>query len=783
MLYLADAVDVPVEVESIGPGGEVRVDKRILHVYRDFSDPRRFYYLPANPKVSVFEDGTPAFKLFVFREDFDDLGEDDEEIVGFLALDADVAHPPALIEGAAGVLRSTFELEDDAILTPIPYRDGTARFILLDAQTDPEAEEDDEEPKPTEFVARTLTSGRPSLYGDNRVVFQAELTKKGARAMAGVLAADPDGITPIAVIYELHYAGLQPAYNIKVFAHFKKVYDHFSEREGSTSMFHKEEIERITEELIENRTILVESRIEGVDEEGMIASHDEALSELKKYVIETFFEQPFDSTEPAGANTADQVSDFMVDTAIGLIGAPFSAIFGQSFYQRKEMSVTKERTFEADWTVRKAVMRTIYPQSHLRAYANGKRLTRDDVVVVVDPDELGKVQEIVLVGRTVPWAEDGIAMVAVEVEYGVPGRRPLDTWGAVLTPAQPEVRKRGWLDEDEEAELRVRYVVSFDNTIPGHAMEADSGWVKVDRRVITILPRSLYAVHHLEVAPVPDYPFDRYALVHVAVRYTSTDGSFTFHHDGVLRADQRLYKPSFRVPGGDSTAKVEVKLTHQRNDGVPVAEAWRVLDSRHVVVPDPDVPREVLILPAVNPVDTLQLVVSLRRKEQGVVTDTATVHFAGNPPWLPQKWKFYPEKSTAVRYDYQVMQIMKDGNVVMTDWVGTDAPVLAVGQQLLHTLLVDMTLVGSDPKVTEVEVELAYDRVMPDGTVQTVGGTFALQQAGQHVQWRTPISDPTARLYRYEISWKREDGFGHRIGPIHTADRFLDIPASPPREG
>lgn len=781
MLYLADPVDVPVESTSVGADGTERVEKKILHCYRDFSDPRRFYYLPNNPKIAVFEDGAPAFKLFVFREDFDEIEAGEDEIVGFLALDADIAHPPSLIEGAAKALRSMFKLDDPALLAPIPYREGKARFILLDAMTDPDAEPG-KEPGPTEFVARTLTSGRPSLFGDNRVVFQAELTKKGARAMAGVLNADPDGVTPIAVIYELSYAGLQPAYNIRVYANFKKVYDHFSERQGSRSMFTKEEIQTVTEEMIENKTIVVESRIEGVDEEGMVASHDEALSELKKYVLESFFDQPFDSTEPAGRDTANEVTDALIDTAVGLVSAPFQALFGQSFYQRKEMHVEKERTFEADWTVRKAVMRTIYPQAHLRAYAGGRRLTRDEVVVVVDPDELGVVQELVLVGRTVPWVEDGIAMVAVEVEYGVPGRTPLDRWAAVLTPAAPEVRKRGWLSDDPAAELRVRYVATFDNTIPGHAMEVDSGWQVADRRVITIQPRALYAVHHLEVAPVPDYPFDRYALVHVAIRYTSADGGFTFHHDGVLRADQRLYKPSFRVPGGDAGGRVEVKLVHQRNDGVPAEEPWRVLDARHVVVPDPDVPREVLVLAAVNPVDTLQLVVSLRRQEQGVTTEAATVHFAGNPPWLPQKWKFYPEKDTSSRYDYQVMQINKDGNVVMTDWIGSDAPVLAVGPQLLQTLLVDLTLRGTDPKVREVVVSLAYDRVMPDGSVQTAAAEFSLVQPGQRVQWRTVLSDPSQRTYRYEVSWKREDGFDQRIGPIHSTDRFLDLNATPPRD-
>src|SRR5690606_28474065 len=117
----------------------------------------------------------------------------DEEAVAFLSLDVDVRWDPDLIEGARGKLRTEEQLDQKPRLTPIFFREGTVKLMLLDAAT---PEEEDGRPaaaQATKFVTKIMGAGSPSLYGDNRAIFQASLTKKGAIALSAAL----DGVTPI----------------------------------------------------------------------------------------------------------------------------------------------------------------------------------------------------------------------------------------------------------------------------------------------------------------------------------------------------------------------------------------------------------------------------------------------------------------------------------------------------------------------------------------------------------------------------------------------------------
>jgi hypothetical protein len=163
---------------------EVRVgDNQRMTLFPDSANPLVYHYLPNMPHIATMIGGSPGIKLFVYRENLDDIADDDPEAVAFLSLDVDLSWESELIEQAAAKIRLEDNLLEAPTLTPIFFRSGATKLMLLDAQTpDPDDAAGGDEPAPTRFVTSILGGGPPSLYGDNRAIFQAALSKRGAAA-------------------------------------------------------------------------------------------------------------------------------------------------------------------------------------------------------------------------------------------------------------------------------------------------------------------------------------------------------------------------------------------------------------------------------------------------------------------------------------------------------------------------------------------------------------------------------------------------------------------------
>ena len=124
MLYLGDGA------RQITVG-----DNKAMYVFPDFSSKEQFYYLPNFPHIAKMEDGAPAIRMLVFREDLDTLEEGDEEAVAFLSLDVEIGWPADQVDEAASALRLEQGLSQKPRLTPIFYREGSVKLMLLDKST------------------------------------------------------------------------------------------------------------------------------------------------------------------------------------------------------------------------------------------------------------------------------------------------------------------------------------------------------------------------------------------------------------------------------------------------------------------------------------------------------------------------------------------------------------------------------------------------------------------------------------------------------------------------
>jgi len=248
MLYL----DEPREIEG-------------LTVFRDYNDRSQYYYLPSSPRLSRDATGQPLFQLLIYRERTSVEGRDDGG--GFLTMTVDLGVDSGKIE------RIEAELGLGAKLAPVQIKNGTVRISALDQTSDNDGG--------GRFIEKVIASARPSLYGDQRAVFTAELSQDGATLMKAAL--ERDGATPVSVIYSLDYEGLRPAYQVKITIKFEQSYNHLRSRTQANTLWFKTDIDRELEELEKNGSIKIEEvNFDGEDTAAARATRATELQRLAR---------------------------------------------------------------------------------------------------------------------------------------------------------------------------------------------------------------------------------------------------------------------------------------------------------------------------------------------------------------------------------------------------------------------------------------------------------------------------------------------------------------------
>jgi hypothetical protein len=745
-------------------------EDRALYVFPDFSDPEQFFYAPNFPRIASMEDGSPAIRLLIYRENLDEIDVDDEEAIAFLSLDVDLAWPPELIEEAASALRVQDQLARKPRLTPIFFREGSVKLMLLDAATPEEGAAPGTETK-TEFVTKIMGAGSPSLYGDNRAIFQASLSKKGAAALSGAL----DGVTPIGVVYSLTFAGLQPAFNIRAKVDWQKVYDHFSEQKHLDLMFVEVDIQKSIDTLIENKSIEFEVTVEGIGSEGMDSEREQVMNSVRQMIFDQFFEATFEREDRAGDSTADNIVDTLTHIARnGLtLGVGYT-------YRRKEVKVEQLRTLNLDWTARRAAERTIYPQAHMHNLLTGSNITRDQLITVVDgADARWKILPFEVMAAAA-WEADGIAGITVDVEYDDADSGEVRAFSVFLDKDKPKITKRDWMDRTSGSGFRYRYEVVFqDSDVPGPEPKVDSGpnWLENEGTALVVHPRMLYDSVQLEVTAIPSFPFDRWPAVQAVVRYRSDDGRFEHYADAVLTQTAKPFQTRFRIDkqvGGQR----EIRLTYIGATGERVETPWMPMPQDQWVVDDPH-PNKLVVraIVAGDRKNIANLLVDLEYSDfANDIHETGSMDFAGEKLAQTQSWTVNLADPTQRRYRYRMTLVTATGEFMQTGWIGTDAPSLPVGEMYVKRLTVEVNTGELARGIEAIEVTLAYDDPLGD---LNESKTFRLG-ANARAEWQVNLRDASLRAYSMTTKWISSDGFDRRVGPTFHSDTYVVIPGGPP---
>lgn len=262
-----------------------------LMIYRDSEDSNLFYYVPERPRLAMNE-GVPEFVYLKYRRDITDNADFDEETKqslggGFLAFTVDLGIDDDQLDEIKGELRDF--ADGEVKLVPIQFRKGAVRLsISKDAADAPDTPS--ETPKGINFFEEVYGTSMPSLFGFNRATFSVVLSQEAATLFEAALRA---GISPIAVIYKLEFLALRPAFNVRITADYKRIYNHLETEFGAKAQIKMvslgADIGVAFQKLRDEGSIKVEVK-NFTDDDDLRKQADEAFKWFQKELLKDFFE-------------------------------------------------------------------------------------------------------------------------------------------------------------------------------------------------------------------------------------------------------------------------------------------------------------------------------------------------------------------------------------------------------------------------------------------------------------------------------------------------------------
>lgn len=751
-----------------------------VSVVPDNTDPQQFYYFPDRPHLAVDEQGRPAIRLIIYKENLDELPEGEEHAAGFLVFDTVLSWPQKLLDKVATKLQDALNLRDPPRLTPLLFKSGSVRLMFLDRMTEPPSPPGTPpatpaETPPSRWAPILETSGVPSLYGENRAIFSAVLTK---RACSMMLAAF-DGFIPAGVVYDLCYVGLQRAFNVRVKADWRQVYHHLSSKFTLNLIFFSATIQKAVDELVENKIIQFESTLEGIGEEGMEAEFNQVRKELQVFVLEKFFKPAVNPNQvnlpgrsEDGVQTAERIHDMLLH-------------WPNVGYSRLELDVTTIETLDIDFTAAKAVERRIAPQAHISMFREDYDLHRNNVVTVVSGKDAMWEEVPFELGVNADFDGDGIYAVTADVYYGAPTENPAElpaSWSFRFDKNNTVARRRAWYNPEVGRRFRYRYTVYLSSTAtPGPSSILSSGWREEEGSLVIISPAELYEKRQIEAQVVKDFPFDRYSQILLDIRYQDPASGWTYEESKVLHKDGARVLVKLRTPKG-APQGAEYRCTFLGGSGDRQQSPWRSTASELIIIDDPSPDRlKVRLLVAGDRSKISNLVVDLRYDdpENGVHEEGSFILDPTNLAAV-QVWSVPIKDPSRRRYAYSQTLLDTSGNLSQTGWIEDDRSTLPVGEVYARRWEIRPELIGpplADSGVERIKLRLHYAHAA-SGYTDEKEELFAAPGKGE--SWLLQLRDPAARDYTYEVIYVLSSGFERRIGPIPARSTFLEISSIPP---
>jgi hypothetical protein len=794
---------------------------RGITVFRDYNDKTLFYYMPGSPRLAT-EAGQPMFQLLMYR----DVGTAATGIKGggFLIMTTDLGVPQGVLDQVKQELGSRFGVS--ASLTPVPVKSGAVRVTILDSG----AVAADGPQREVRFVENVVANAAPSLYGDQRAAFTAELSRQGAVLLRSAIRGE--GATPVVVVYDLQYVGLLPAYNLKIKIDFRQAYEHLRSRMTANTLWFKSDIDQEMETLRKSGAIEITEVVSETTSTEDAAARMARVNTLAKELAQwTFFKPGLNPgavlAADRGTLTAyDSTSDVTTITA-GLTSVSRAALTGvgatedagaprrpgagvataalesgaaaaattpaapapaaeeaptaveawnragrpQGAYMLRQLSQDERQTIVYELRQVQAVERSIAPQGQIRMLEGAANLRGRIQEVDLNADFFKTIEGTIT--TTADLASMGVASANVKIRYGLKpdGLRWKDEDEAVLRAAGDSKPYRFFVDHLGTREIEYQVILTNrpDSAIGHDAATEESPWIPTTTRNLDINPLSFSSVMRVSVeAAMVDWNLVKQIQAHII--YEDAPNGVTAADTKILTKDA----PSALVPIRPKDArvrKVTVASTFFYADGTTEIVTQQHDGGEPFVVNQPPDSTTVVDITLADILERYKrITVQLARgtSQPPEVKKTITL----GPDTVAERWAFRRAEPQDVAFAYRATSFLKDGSIQEGQWVTTDNPLLIVGDKAIGVLAVRVMVLGTlaEAGIRMAKVELTYPDApsWADATTEQL-----LQGAATEFTWRVPMARAGATSYTYKVTWFKSDGTRVTKGPETTADEIL----------
>lgn len=325
--------------------------------YGDHKDNNIVYYFPNEIKLATKNDEEKGYELAlqVYYENklVDSASEYDlEKTAGsFLQLSVNCTVSPQRLEKAFAALRKDHSsIPSQAKPTPPLWTDGNVHLITL-------GESSFDKGKTNEIVKTIVSSQRPSLTKDLKSIFSVHYDRMGTELIYSAIKSGQG--CSVAVVYDLSFAGIRPAFDLKMSANLRRCQETVKKNLGfdlelPIKQVHLDlhtQFEWLTQEMVKNGDIKIE-HISQLTSDEERKEEDKLANEFKEKVLQELFSPITTQTDsPEKINALSKVIGIISPVKLGLS------------YKFNKQVISEERVIQVDYSERSAVIRHHSPQA------------------------------------------------------------------------------------------------------------------------------------------------------------------------------------------------------------------------------------------------------------------------------------------------------------------------------------------------------------------------------------------------------------------------------------
>ena len=756
-----------------------------ISVFRDHANPLQYYYALAQPRLRTTTDPStgkevPRIQLIKYRSLVAGKG-------GFLTFDVHLGLSETEVDNLASEIRRLGRLPRQPSVAPIQPLDGSVRLLIMGRESvstapPPRPGQPTTPAEAPRFVLKATHFAKPALFGDNGASFSVELDAEGTAIMEAALKGE---ITPMVVVYSVDFAGLRPAFSVRLKIDWDRVQTAMDETFGHESFFTTTEINNAVDKLVESQVITMEADnfVPDVGDAGksVAARFEDARTRVQEMITDGFFEAslPPMKERPDGWDKAiDTISHFGRQAAMMGATGGIGGFIGSFSYKKTNYTRIDKRKLDVEFSERSAVVRTIYPQGTVSglftALADGIDPAR--FILEVDADDPFFAERRVRVINRGEMARDQLASIQAVLDYGGQVRTVvLEETGKDETVKWSSVMENGAMARPVSADLTVRFKPDAGGerplvvTAPRQVLSGD---------VFEVQSAEYFSRVTIPIVSSPAYPWDKYPQAQVMLRYEDAGNGIKTDDTIVVKKDTASPAWSF-IALDKAKRDFSYRVLHQAANHKDEDTGWLPASGDLVDIRDPfgSLRLAVDVVPVVPRwEDVEQVFVDLAYSDPANGIEQAESLTFTPDDRSPKKFVIDRKDRARKLVSFKVTTVMLGGMVLEVPESFTESPRILVRPDMKGHRIITVTPPADfgRPKLAKVEVELSYTDDL-DGT--DIADMAVFEAPGGRKTFEFDYMDATRDAYTWRAKFLFKNGMTKRTDWARSDAAHLSIPA------